>query len=501
MTSQFDVICEGHTHLKGSLPFGSPEALAADQAAYEMLAGAFRGKGSPSPPSFARLVESVETMDIGVLGEATDRAARILGVPEPLRYRCSWVLDSRTLTLVVPWEVWDEDPPWDAWEEHIEDGGGGTEGLAIPTAEQFETPGAFDDIDSDLRLLRPISLHDLVERMLHLHRVGLPVWNPLSPMVRAAPQEMQPSTRTTRRILPGKALRGGGDQAPPRQGALFPMEGMAPNRGQTQNRILPGFALGVDPPRSPIMAVWQLGSERQENASHVVPIEQRIFVEALLASREEARKDGGLVEYPMTLADFLARIYPNPIHPKRRPSRSRYIPAIERAAAVLASFRIERFDERTGLWGRHRVVDIPVLPTWTRRPEEDEIRIRVDLPAGSHVGPQVSDQLGLWSVKSKPCWNAMIALPFMWGVPGHTLVQPKRGYWARSKERSRYPVLSPEEIVQVVYPVNQNNQPIKQVQLPRALDHLRRLERAGELVLEGCRDGWRVLPPQFLAQE
>ena len=469
--------CTGHTYnpLECGLPFGSPEATAADESAYDRIANAFREKGS-APPTLARMAAYLPTLDYRVIQEATVRAARILGVPEPLRAQCGWSPAYDTITLVVPWEAWNDDPPADAWS----------------ASQAGEDAGGLDDADSDEILLRPISLHALIERMSRLHQLGLPVRNPIAPMIGAAPKVVTPCTRPTRRIIPAKVLRGGGPDAP-RQEALFPLEGVAPKRGETA--ILPGFRV-EGPHPSPLMEVWRLGRVRQKKVSHVVPIEQRIFVEGLLAVPQEDRREGGLVEYSMSLGQFLDRIYPN-----RRPSRSAYMPAIEKAAEQLDQFRVELYDERTGLWGRHRIIDIVVLPTWTRRPDEDEIRIMVKLPPGSHVGPQVSDQLRYWAVTSRACWNALIGLPFMWGVPGKTLVQPKPGYWARSKEKSRYPVLSPEEIVQVVFPVNENRQPVRQVLLPRALEHLRRLQREGELVLEGCRDGWKILPPEFLAQE
>ena len=143
-------------------------------------------------------------------------------------------------------------------------------------------------------------------------------------------------------------------------------------------------------------------------------------------------------------------------------------------------------------------MDLKVLPTWTRLPDEEEIRIRVDLPAGSQRGPQVSDRLGYWSVTSQPCWHALLALPFMWDNPGRTLVPAgNRGHWARSKDMTRYPVLRIEDLVKLVFPLNRNRQPLRKMMLPRALDRLELLHQEQELFLVDKGETFQVLPPEF----
>ena len=53
---------------------------------------------------------------------------------------------------------------------------------------------------------------------------------------------------------------------------------------------------------------------------------------------------------------------------------------------------------------------IPRGPGCSRR----VVRIIVDLPPGSGNGPQVSDNLRLWGVRSAPAYRLLINLAYQW---------------------------------------------------------------------------------------
>ena len=490
--------CASHTYdaLQCRLAEFCPEALAADQAAYALVADDFREKGQVPPP-LERLAESASHLGASAADEACTRAALILGLPESLSDRWVWVSAKGTIMLLVPWEAWpDDEPPVDAWElsdRASDDAGAAPAELAIPT------PGAFDDIDSDLRPMRPIQLHTLVERVMDLHKAGYQAPNPLVPLIREVPLEVAPSLSTERRILPAMPLRGSTRNSLPSQGVLFPPEGVAAK--EVPASFLPGFRL-ADPNKSPLLELWDLGAVRQceegrkSKGGHVVPIVQRIFIEALLAVPWEARGEL-LVEYAVRLDQFLQWIWPN-----KRPSRGRYIEAIEGAAAYLDTFRPFVVGNDNDLGGRDRIVDFGRLPTWTRRPSEEEVRIHVRLPPGSQQGPRVSDRLRHYSVNSAACWRVLLTVPFLWDDPGRTLVPAgPGGPWVRTRQKKKYQVLSNEDLVKLVLPVTRNEAPIRQVALPRAIKHLEQLRDDGELLFVGNNDQWQILPPEFLEWE
>lgn len=482
--------CTGHTYdaLQCGLPEFSPEALSADHAAYALVAEHFSKEGAV-PPSLERLAEYVPDVGASATDEARDRAARILGVPRPLSDRCVWVSWKGTIMLLVPWEAWPDELPSDVWwlEARASDDAGVAPGeLAIPTPE---------DLDSDLECWRSIQLHTLVERVMELQKSGQEASNPLVPLIRGVPLEVAPSLSTERRILPAMALRGSGRTPSPSQGILFPLEGMGPQETRVRASFLPGFRF-AGPHVSPLLELWELGGGRQRNGGHTVPVCQRVFIEALLGVPWGVRNEL-VVVYRVRLDQFLKWIWPN-----QPPSRVRYIEAIEEAAAYLDRFRVAFFCEDTGLWGRHRVVDFLTLPTWTRRPSEEEIRIRVHLPPGSRQGPQVSDNLRRYSVESAPCWRALLMLPFMWDDPGRTLVPAGGpGPWVRTRKKKKHPVLNNADLVRILFPVSENQAGVRRALLPRALEHLERLQRDGELYLDGSDDQWQILPPEFLEWE
>ena len=60
-------------------------------------------------------------------------------------------------------------------------------------------------------------------------------------------------------------------------------------------------------------------------------------------------------------------------------------------------------------------------------PSTSPLRIIVDLPSGSGNGPQVSDNLRHWGVKSAPAYRLLINLAYQWHNPGVTVIPMGKG--------------------------------------------------------------------------
>ena len=107
----------------------------------------------------------------------------------------------------------------------------------------------------------------------------------------------------------------------------------------------------------------------------------------------------------------------------------------------------------------------------------------------------MSDNLGLWGLKHRREYRALLNLAFWWHIPGQT-VRPvgrradgKGRHWQRATGPDRYPVMSDDELVDIVFPTSGRARVSNLVGEARQV--LKNLERAGELrVLEG-----KVLPP------
>ena len=81
---------------------------------------------------------------------------------------------------------------------------------------------------------------------------------------------------------------------------------------------------------------------------------------------------------------------------------------------------------------------------------DDSVRIIVDLPAGSGNGPQVSDNLRTWGVRSAVAYRLLINLAFHWHEPGRTHYPVGRGknrHWLQSDNPEHYPPLTDAQLV------------------------------------------------------
>ena len=313
---------------------------------------------------------------------------------------------------------------------------------------------------------------------------------PLAPLVRAwhgRPRPAMLSTRTTGRIFPAKLAMA--PRTDRRAGNLF---SHAAHVGEGQ-LVLPGFQTDRAAPALPLQLYdLGLGAVHSEKTTGA-PLALRIFVESILAVSRQDRWGDGPVVISMTLRDLLNRLYPGP----RRPKPREYWPRLMKASETLDSTeaRIPWYDPDIGRGGLRRVVSLVDIP---RGPGalDDLVSIVVDLPPGSENGPQVSDNLGLWGLKHRREYRALLNLPYWWHIPGQTVhpvgrrADGKGRHWQRATDPDRYPAMSDDELVDIVFPTSGRARVSNLVGEARQV--LKNLERAGELRI--IQD--KALPPQ-----
>ena len=331
-------------------------------------------------------------------------------------------------------------------------------------------------------------VRDIADRWITLDPNQQPEF-PLTLLVQAwhsRPRPAMLSTRTTGRIPPAEL--GMATQADRRAGNPF---SHAAHVGEGQ-LVLPGFQTDRTAPALPLQLYdMGLGAVHAEKSTGA-PLALRIFVESILAVSQQDRRGEGPVVISMTLRDLLNRLYPGP----RRPKPREYWPRLMKASETLDSTeaRIPWYDPDIGRGGLRRVVSLVDIP---RGPGalDDLVSIVVDLPPGSQNGPQVSDNLGLWGLRHRREYRTLLNLPYWWHIPGQT-VRPvgwradgKGRHWQRATDPDRYPAMSDDELVDIVFPTSGRARVSNLVGEARQV--LKNLERAGELrIIED-----KVLPP------
>ena len=314
--------------------------------------------------------------------------------------------------------------------------------------------------------------------------------HPLGPIVSAWQKRistMSYDTRRTRRILPGQLAMV--ESGHPKAGYLWASAAHSPD-GQ---HVLPGFG-PVAPSQTPALplSLFDLGAGRGVSpGGHGAPLPLRIFIESILAVPVANRT--GVVELKMTMRELGERLYPGTRSP--RPSELR--PRLLDAADILGSqhARIPWYNpdmNKGGFWQVVQVINVPANM-------DDDLIIRVELPPGAGLGPQVSDNLGLWGLRSAPAYRALLNLAYQWFNPGQTHIPVGRGnrrHWVQVNDPERYPVLNNKDLIDLCYPTTTRKDPSKQFN--DAMRALTRLEDAGEVrVIPIGSKGRerRILPP------
>ena len=335
-----------------------------------------------------------------------------------------------------------------------------------------------------------ISIGDLWESYCQAVDAGEDLRWPLAPIVRAwqqRPRPVEPSRRTTERVIPARlAMARTSSQRNAR--LLFSPAAHADYGPDGKQMVMLGFAKPDTPSPALPLALYDLGAGPTISPGKGAPLALRMFVESVLSVPMDERERGRPVAMSVSLRDFLAWLYPT-----RTPSPAEYWPRLMGAIEALDSWdaRIPLYDPQTKRSELRRVVSVGGIPRGPGALDES-VRIIVDLPPGSGNGPQVSDNIRSWGVKSAPAYRLLINLAYQWHNPGVTTVPIGKGrarHWVQVNDPTRYPVISDPELVSLAYPSSAVKN--RRVLLKRTNDVIEQLERAKELrIVSG-----RILPP------
>ena len=329
---------------------------------------------------------------------------------------------------------------------------------------------------------------------------------------RDRPKVVEPNTRTSGRIMPSKLAQvAPGDR---QAGKLFAYAAhvahVAPESGATpaqmgfsgmpqseinrQQFVLPGFKESTTIGPCLPLALYDLGDAPATSRGPAAPLPLRLFVEAVLAVPMDSRDTHNPVAMRVPLRHMLEWLYPSP----RKPRPNEYWPRLMTAFEALESpeARIPWYDPETGHGGLRRIVNISDIPRGPAK-LDDLISVIVDLPPGSGNGPQVSDNLRQWGIKSAAGYRALLNLAYRWFEPGRThfpVGKGRRRYWAQANDPDRYPSLSDDELIALCFPTSSRSARRNLVSDARKV--IRQLEHAGELrVVEAKGSTVKILPP------
>ena len=337
-----------------------------------------------------------------------------------------------------------------------------------------------------------ISIPELHEKFRTSTDAGEKVSWPLAPLVTTwqnPVREVQPNVRSKGRVIPGRlGMATGTDNRLDR--LLFsPAAHTAPGSDGEQY-VMPGFGRndGYEPSPALPLALYDLGAGPATSRGKGAPLALRVFVESVLSVPMHEREKGQPVGLSVSLRDFLTWLYPN-----RVPSPAEYWPRLMQAVEALDSLdaRIPLYDPSTGRNELRRVVAIGGIPNGPGALDES-VRIIVDLPSGTGNGPQVSDNLRSWGVRSAPAYRLLLNLAFHWYNPGVTAApvgQGKTKRWVQVNDPERYPSISDRALTSLAFPSSAVNN--RRVLTQRAKEVVKSLEAAGELRVIGK----KILPP------
>ena len=312
---------------------------------------------------------------------------------------------------------------------------------------------------------------------------------PLAPLVNAwqnPPRPVEPSKRTTARVIPAR-LAMAATSGPRNARLLFSPAAHADYGPDGKQLVMPGFAKPDTPSPALPLALYDLGAGPAISPGKGAPLALRMFVESVLSVPMDERERGLPVAMSVSLRDFLKWLYPT-----RTPSPAEYWPRLMSAVEALDSWdaRVPLYDPQTKRSELRRVVSVGGIPRGPGALDES-VRIIVDLPPGSGHGPQVSDNLRIWGVKSAPAYRLLINLAYQWHNPGVTKVPVGKGkgrHWVQVDDPDRYPVINDAELVGLTFPTTRRHRGRRSAE---ALAVAKQLEKAGELrFVEG-----KILPP------
>ena len=333
-----------------------------------------------------------------------------------------------------------------------------------------------------------ISIGDLWDEYRSAVDAGEDVRWPLAPLVNAwqqRPRPVEPNRRTTDRVIPAR-LAMANTSSNPR--LLFSPAAHTEYGPDGKQLVMPGFASADTPSPALPLALYDLGAGPTISPGRGAPLALRMFVESVLSVPMQERERGQPVAMSVSLREFLKWLYPS-----RTPSPAEYWPRLMAAVEALDSWdaRVPLYDPQTKRSELRRVVSVGGIPRGPGALDES-VRIIVDLPPGSGNGPQVSDKLRLWGVKSAPAYRLLINLAYQWHNPGVTKIPIGRGkarHWVQVDDPERYPVIADDDLVFLTFPTMSSRSERRKP--GEAWGYVRQLEKAGELrVVDG-----KILPP------
>ena len=333
-----------------------------------------------------------------------------------------------------------------------------------------------------------ISIGDLWDEYRSAVDAGEDVRWPLAPLVNAwqqRPRPVEPNRRTTDRVIPARLAMANTSNNPR---LLFSPAAHTEYGPDGNQLVMPGFDNADTPSPALPLALYDLGAGPTISPGRGAPLALRMFVESVLSVPMQERERGQPVAMSVSLREFLKWLYPT-----RTPSPAEYWPRLMAAVEALDSWdaRVPLYDPQTKRSELRRVVSVGGIPRGPGALDES-VRIIVDLPPGSGNGPQVSDKLRLWGVKSAPAYRLLINLAYQWHNPGVTKIPIGRGkarHWVQVDDPERYPVIADDDLVFLTFPTMSSRSERRKP--GEAWGYVRQLEKAGELrVVDG-----KILPP------
>ncbi|MCY4416240.1 MAG: hypothetical protein OXE87_08030 [Chloroflexi bacterium] len=333
-----------------------------------------------------------------------------------------------------------------------------------------------------------ISIGDLWDVYRGAVDAGADVRWPLAPLVNAwqqRPRPVEPNRRLTDRVIPARLAMAETSNNPR---LLFSPAAHAEYGPDGKQLVMPGFA-NVDTPSPALpLALYDLGAGPTISPGRGAPLALRMFVESVLSVPMQERERGQPVAMSVSLREFLKWLYPT-----RTPSPAEYWPRLMAAVEALDSWdaRVPLYDPQTKRNELRRVVSVGGIPRGPGALDES-VRIIVDLPPGSGNGPQVSDNLRQWGVKSAPAYRLLINLAYQWHNPGVTIIPIGKGktrHWVQVNDPDRYSYIRDDDLVALAFPSSavQN----RRVLLQRTKSVVTQLRESGELrIMDG-----KIIPP------
>ena len=263
---------------------------------------------------------------------------------------------------------------------------------------------------------------------------------------------------------------------------------------------LPGLApseTALIEPAIPLV-LWDRMDSPRANGGRGAPLALRLWIETLLSVPLAERRRHAPIRMEIPLRELVSWLWPNGWN------RGRNWPQLAESLTAIHSARIPW---EGGAWSAVSVANIPSGLDYA-------VVLDVSLPPGSERGPMIRrDVLRRWGLDSAPSYRAYLGLALLWdryGTSRNRNGEPRRIYadapvdWKKlngprqlNPARTRIPALDSTDILALTAtPNDARADSTRRVTLKKGRAALRRMEAAGDIVIEELEDGlWRILEP------